>query len=179
MRPESFRIELNRLMPNGDLRLVRDPRRLLMDLWAVERKLPRKEYLDSLEQLRLSGNPRFVELELEGGAVQYDCAPEWVVMHVCKSDACKCSLPVWHGPDCYREPDMRDVAALRNWLYECRDAAHSLEKIHAEEQEKKDKIDKNTRFHIAKELKSSKTFRGLVYSFDGDGAGSTTERMKQ
>jgi hypothetical protein len=177
MTPESFRKELLRLMPNGELRLSRDPRRLLMDLWVVERRIPRREYVEGLERVRQSGDPRYVHLDLGGVAHYYDTNPEWLVVHVCKSAVCGHALPVWHGPECYREPDMRDVVALHDWLYQFRDYEHSRMELGRERQHREAAVNENHNFIMRKELRSSKDFRQLRYSFSGDGAGQTTERI--
>ncbi len=177
MSPELFRKELERLMPNGDLRLVRDPRRLLMNLWVVERRIPRQEYLSGLEQLRQSGEDRYVHLTLGGEGRYYDTNPEWSVVHVVKTDTCGCDMPVWHTPECYREPDGRDIRSLHDWLYGWRDFEQSRDTIHREQKERQEKIEKAANQTMANELRTSKTLRGLSYSFAGDGSGSTTERI--
>jgi hypothetical protein len=178
MSPESFRQELQRLMPNGDLRLSRDPRRLLMNLWVVERRVPRQEYVEGLARLHTEGQSRYVHVDQAGVGCYYDTSPEWQVVHVCKTTRCSHDLPIWHGPECYREPDMRDVQALHSWLYEFRDFEHSMVELRRERQNRQDALDREESFVIRKELRSSKDFRQLVYSMPGDGTASTTERIE-
>ena len=181
MMPELFRHELDLLMPSGELRLSRDPHRLLMDLWVVERRIPRREYVEGLEQLRLAGESRYVRVPRADGwtASYYDKCPEWAVVHVCKAAACDHDLPIHHGPQCFREPDMRDVRSLREWLYGFRDFAHSMATLQRERRDNDEKIYIEGRHRAAKALKANKGLRGLRYSFAGDGAGSTTERVSR
>lgn len=179
MTPDVFRQELKRLMPNGDLRLSRDPRRLLMDLWVVERRVPRQEYVEGIERLTAEGNSRFVHVEREGVGCYYDTNPEWQVVHVCKAVACAHELPIWHGPECYREPDMRDIRSLHDWLYTFRDFEHSRMELSRERKDREAAMESDQNFIMRKELRSSKDFRQLVYSMPGDGSGSTTERIQE
>lgn len=167
-----FQQELDGLMPNGDLRLVRDPHRLGLDLWVIERKVPGQEHLDGLEQLRLAGEPRYVPLDIPGiGLVQYDCAPEWHTVHICKSKTCDHMPPQFsvHDHACYREPNMNDVAILRRWLYEFRDFNHSREVLQREQRDYNEKVERTANENLRKNIRSSADFRGLVYSMpNGD-----------
>jgi hypothetical protein len=167
MTPALFRVELVNLMPNGDLRLVRDPRRLGLDLWVVERKVPAREHAEGLEQIRLAGESRYVEVDMPDiGLFRYDCAPEWIIVHVCKTETCDHQPPQFsrHESSCVREPDQRDVKALKDYLYEFRNFEHSREVLLREKQERKDALDKEFSDYMQKELKASHEFKQLVFS---------------
>jgi len=179
---EWFRSELRNLMPNGDLRLVREPHRLGVDLWVVERRVSAKEHAERLECLRVDKMPRYYPLFIAGiGDIQYDIAPEWAIAHVCKSESCGHQPPQFsvHDPQCYREPNSADIAALRRWLFEFRDFQHCVETLQRERRERQEKLDKEENLIIRKDIKSSKKFRQLRYSFAGDGESGTTERIDE
>jgi hypothetical protein len=161
-----FREELKSIAPNGELRLVRDPHRLGLDLWVIERRLPPSEHADMLESLRLCGEARFVDVIAAGiGPVKYDVAPGWAIGHVCRAKSCRHQPPQFsdHDPECYREPNHEDLAAIRRWLYEFRDFQHSMEVLRQEAKERKEKEKQWFSDFMAKELKSSHVFRDLKF----------------
>lgn len=180
MSRDAVKRELKILMPNGDLRLVRDPHRLGLDLWVIERRIPPEEHQRGLEQLRQAGEERFHPLAVPDiGLVQYDCAPEWHMVHICKASTCRHVPPQFsvHDPQCYREPNATDIAVLRQWLFEFRNAEESIRELQRETAVKQEAAKAALNLGIRKDIKSSKPLRGLVYSFPGDGVTSTTERI--
>ena len=169
-------------MPNGDLRVARDPHRLGINLWVIERKVPAAEHAAGLEQLRLNGYDRYIHCTGEDGVSwHYDCAPEWVIASICRTEHCTHDPAQFsaHDPECHREPDMKDIAELRQWLYEFRDFEHSRQVLTQEARDHKQQVEADATKTLAKEIKSSKDFRQLVYSLPGDGHGSTTERINE
>lgn len=161
-----FKAELKAIMPNGELRLVRDPRRLGLDLWVIERKIPASEHQAGLEQLRLAGEERYIPLDLPGvGLIQYDCAPEWHMVHICKSDTCDHIPPQFctHLPECYREPNAADLMSIRRWLFEFRNFEHQQAVMRQEEKTKNEQLDEEFNFGLRKDLKSSHVLRGLEF----------------
>lgn len=162
-----FQRELNGLMPNGHLRLVRDPHRLGLDMWVVERKIPAEEHHAGLEMLRLADEPRYTAMDIPGiGPVQYDCAPEWHMVHICKAASCDHVPPQFsvHELSCYRDPNQEDIEVLRRWLYEFRDFNHSREVMAREQRDYQEKVEKSANENLRKNIRSSADFRGLVYS---------------
>lgn len=181
MSHQWFRRELDCMLPDGSLRLVRDPHRLGLDLWVVERRVPAKEHATMLEMLRANAWERYMPLFIDGVQIQYDTAPEWKVVHICKTTRCE-HQPVQfsvHDPECYREPNAADIASLRRWLFEFRNFEESAKALQREEKERKAALDKEENLIIRKDLKSSKKFRQLRYSFAGDGHGTTTESIDE
>lgn len=162
-----FQRELDVLMPNRGLRLVRDPHRLGLDLWCVERKLPPEVHAAELEELRLAGEERYHSaLSEEFGMVQFDMAPEWQIVHICRSTTCDHNPPTMamHEASCYREPSRNDIESLRRWLYEFKTYEASLAALKAEAKAKTDAVEAESNDFFKKELKSSHVFRQLVFS---------------
>lgn len=172
MRPEVkfawFSNELRSILPNGELRLARDPHRLGLDLYVIERRLPGSQHAAMIEQSRmLAGFERFIPVTVPGiGEVQYDTIPEWMIVHVCKSETCA-HQPVQfseHELSCYREPNSRDLMALRTWLYEFRDFAECSAVMESEFQKNQQHVKDEANLIVRKELQSSHVFRQLVFS---------------
>lgn len=170
---EWFKRELNCMMPNGDLRLVRDPVRLIVDLWVVERRVAPSEREAGLALLESQGEPRYIDITRPDGTVaHWDLAPEWAIAHICANKQFDATDPRY-----YREPNQSDIEAIRQWLFEFRDFQHSLDTFRREQAEHKEKLDEEANLIIRKELKSSKKFRQLVYSLPDDGVRGTTEKV--
>lgn len=166
MDPKRFQNELNQLMPNKHLRLVREPHRLGFDLWAVERRMDGRVWDLELRAMEESGLPRYHEGELEGyGKVRIDTCPPWRVVHVCVAESCKHSPPQFsvHDTQCYREPSMKDIASLRQWLNEWRDFAASLAGLKKETADAREKADAASTVDLAKAIKNSHLMRGANF----------------
>lgn len=167
-----FQRELDTILPKGELRLVRDPHRLGLDLWVIERKLPGWEHehaLAALDELHQhdAGVQRFIPVTVAGvGQVEYDTCPEWSVVHICKARSCEHVPPqfVEHDASCYREPNGADLASIRRWLFEFRDAQASMRAVFEERKEREQKKDRDFSDFMKKELKASHLFRQLKFS---------------
>lgn len=169
MQFQWFQEELSGLMPNRDLRLVRDPHRLGFDLWAIERRVPGEAQAAELENLRLHGEQRFHEALSETiGLVRLDLAPPWRVVHICRSATCQVehnpAQAVMHEPSCYRDPNRGDIESLRRWLYEFRSFEHSMEVLKKESRDRVAAMEESDTEAFAKTLSTAPFMTGRVFS---------------
>lgn len=174
-----FQRELDAMMPNRELRLVRDPHRLGLDLWCVERKVPGDVHAAEVEALRRMGEERFHSAVSETlGMVRYDLAPEWRIVHICKSETCQHTPPQFsqHDPECQRDPNQRDLQSISRWLYEFRNFEQSLESIKRESREKTEAMERNETEAYAKAIKSAPFMTDRVF---GDAPKTTFKKSTE
>lgn len=149
----------------AELQVVRDPGRLGVNLWVVERKLPASAHQDCIEYLRSQGVERFVDQTLvdehgsEIGRRQMDLAPEWAVVHTCRAGVEFDD----DDPRTFREPNASDLASIRKWLFEYRSAAEQIRIWRAEQQEREDTKKRLGMEAFVKDVKSSHVLRDLTF----------------
>lgn len=152
------------------MRLVKDYGRLGVNLWCIERKIPEGTHQDCLEYLRSQGVERYVDQILtdengtELGRRQMDLAPEWAIVHICRTHKINGENIDHDDPRSYREPNAQDLMSIRKWLFEFRNVAHQMRVWRAEFAEREEAKKAAARHDFAKEVKSSHVLRDLKFS---------------
>lgn len=133
-----FDQELKLISP--DLRLVWGRERTGVELWVIERQIPPEMHAMLLADFS-AGNPgedRYFDQIMTGdngeavGIRHFDRVPEWAVAHIVYNRHLDMD-----DPNAYREPDQRDLDAIRHWIFDYKNIEEQLRAVRAEQEQAK------------------------------------------
>lgn len=165
----NFEREL-RLIDPDNLRIVWGQKDHGICRWVIQRRIPAHIHHQCLEDFSSAhpGEDRYFDqkqTDEEGNVIQtihFDRVPEWALGHVVE-DPDFTDLFDDRG---YRPPDSRDLAAIKQWLFEFRSVEEQM-RVMKDEREQQEQDKKDERVHIlAEDIKNARGMWGDPEALD-------------